>query len=136
MHRRLGRFTANSFEVLIAAFGVVVALLYFVRPSTLGSDAVSQAIKRGAWAWDTLYGLAGLGILVGLWRRSIRLEVVALCIFSGSIAIQVVAIVATGTLRIGLPADISLLFSIASAWACIARIQTIFTLMRAAGGEP
>lgn len=118
---RLTPWRAQPWEVWVAVAAVVSSVSFLLFPDTLARSVVATVDPRLATAWNILYGLGGLGILAGYFRRSPRLLGAGLCLLGGGISVSGVAIL---TLR-GAASLTSAAVQLGAAVACVIRLQTL-----------
>lgn len=115
--RRKPYLIANAFELVIAALAILSTVAYVVYPESASASAVGRALHPYDAVWIFGYGIAGLGITVGLVRPSPRLELAGLVLMGAAMTINAVAVV---SLR-GSHAVLPLLSYLAVGIACYVR---------------
>lgn len=83
---------ANVWELFVCGLSVFAAVNYFLHPVNLSDSSIGH-IGFPDVAWNTLYGVGALLVVVGLLKLSPRLEAGGLSIFTSAILIQIIAIV-------------------------------------------
>lgn len=81
----------GAFELFVALLAVLSCVIFFVKPSLYASSAVAQ-FAPWDFAWNTMYGVGGVLVIVGLVRLSPRLEVAGLCLFCSAVSINAVLV--------------------------------------------
>jgi hypothetical protein len=88
------RFGVHAFEAWIAVAAVVSAVTYFFGVPGVASATVSVVSPGLAACFSALYGLGGVGVLVGLWAGSPRIEGAGLNLLAAGIVVAAVGLVA------------------------------------------
>lgn len=90
------RLALAPFEGWIAVVAIYAGVgHWFLAPSGAGV-AVQHAFPRLVDLWSLLYALGGLLVLLGLWRRSPRLEAAGLCLLVSGAALSFIAFLTAG----------------------------------------
>ena len=71
-----GKLVIPPFEVWLAGAATYTGVAYFLPflPSTGNSKVIAATLPALVALWSALYALGGIATLVGLWRRSPRIE--------------------------------------------------------------
>lgn len=90
-------FAMPPFEMWVAVAAVYASLSHFL-PIGMAGNAQVVMIKFPQLAnlWSALYGLGGAGILLGLWRRSPRIEGFGLHLLGSGVTVACIASLAIG----------------------------------------
>ncbi|HEX7277550.1 MAG TPA: hypothetical protein VF244_09270 [Acidimicrobiales bacterium] len=118
------RYLFASFEAWLAWLALYAGLSYFVPLPSSGSAAAVQAVVPSiVTLWSALYSLGGFLTLLGIGRRSPRIEGSGLCLVAGGVAVSCIALLAAGALvvpTVSLQATLAL--------ACLARLKILWRL--------
>lgn len=119
--RRVHPAAANSFELFVALLSINAGIAFLLSPDDLEHAAVGQLLHPWDFAWNVLYVVGGLLIVVGLMRRSVRVEVAGLWLFASAVAIADLAVIAVA----GLVGAAAVAIYTAAFLACASRIWTL-----------
>jgi hypothetical protein len=93
---RYAHIFANAWPFWIGVLSVMGAVAYFIDPNVLlHRSLIGQQLKGWAYAWNALYLVGGLGMVIGILRLSSAIDVFGLCCFAGAILIQAMAVLST-----------------------------------------
>jgi hypothetical protein len=114
------RLLANMFEAFLAAVALLTAALFFLQPHDLSLSPIARAFP---WAivWNAGYALAGVLTLTGLisFRRDV--EIAGLMFLTGSILVQVMALLVVR----GRGSVLSVSVDLAFASSCVGRVWAL-----------
>lgn len=117
-----GKLLIPPFELWIAVVAVYAGLAHFFP--ALASSGTERAVERQFPAlvtvWCALYAAGGLVMILGLFRRSPRLEGAGLCLLASGVTVAMIASLASGAPI--LPVVVSQGGIVA---ACMARLTTL-----------
>lgn len=117
-----GRPAIPCFEMWIAVAGLYTGLTYllpFLEPAS-SAAVVAREFPGLATLWSALYALGGLVIVIGLLRRSPRIEGAGLSLLASGLTVALIAALAAG-----LPVRPALIIQGGAAVACIARLRQL-----------
>jgi hypothetical protein len=114
---RRARFAVNSFEALIAWLCLLTAVGFWVTPDLPGQTPVGRLIGDAGYAWVSCLFSSSVGILAGLWRGSVPLEVAGIVLLVVALVIQIVALYVVA----GFASLLSIATLAGVAWACAMR---------------
>ncbi len=93
-----GKLALPPFEVWIAVAAIYSGISYFIP--ALAASGTAQAVElefpRLVPVWSFLYGLGGAAMLIGLLRRSPRIEGAGLHLLGSGITVSLIASLAAG----------------------------------------
>jgi hypothetical protein len=122
--RVVDRYVLAPFEAWLAWLALYAGLSYFLPLPSNGSAAAVQAVLPGLVAiWSAMYALGGFLALLGLGRRSPRIEGAGLSLLAAGVVVSGIALLAAGALVIPTVAIQPTL-----ALACLARLKVLWTL--------
>lgn len=119
--RRVHPAAANSFELFVALLSINAGIAFLLSPDDLEHAAVGQLLHPWDFAWNVLYIVGGVLIVLGLTRARVRVELAGLWLFASALAIADMAVVAAA----GVMAAAAVAVYTAALLACVTRIWTL-----------
>lgn len=83
---------AHAFEGAVGFAAVLGGVVYFIDPHSLLEASIGRGLGGLIGVWSVLYFLGGVGILWGLVRPSLRIELVGLCLYMPAVLTNGVAV--------------------------------------------
>jgi hypothetical protein len=118
---------ANAWALSLGLLAVITSISYFIDPDTLlKNNALGESLRNWAYAWNVLYFFGGMGMVVGLVKRSRPIDMAGLIFMAGALIINAFAILAIrgGAAAASAPALIAL------ALAALARVRYLYVIGR------
>lgn len=115
---RLAYVFDHSFQAWLAGAAVISGLDFLLRPEAAERSPVTAALHDWAYAWNSLYVISGLLVIVGVYRLKPRVEVAGLSLLAGAVSVQLLA-VATVYGMMALPTELIYLSLVS---ACLVRV--------------
>lgn len=84
---------ANSWVLALGVLAVFAAFSYFVDPNTLlKQNALGQALRGWAYAWNVLYFLGGVCIVYGVVALNRAIDIAGQFFMAGALFVNVICI--------------------------------------------
>ena len=114
-----GKLVIPAFEVWIAVAAAYAGATYFLPflPESGNTEVIAATLPALVAVWSALYAIGGIVTLVGLWRRSPRLEGAGINLLGSGLTVATIA-----ALKAGAPPVITLIVTGGAVVACAWRL--------------